>query len=259
MLIHKARAYAEIYNDLDGELVNVFRVLQNPRRAQRLESLLKITPFARDEFELSYKPSRSPVERARRTIIRSFMGFGSDSVARLKASRVGFNTRISSVMRTGFRWNSNRSGTTAATDWARYPNYIRMFCERLQGVTIENRDAITILRKMDREDALHYVDPPYPMSVRSRNPTKKVEHRYRHEMTERQHTHLAKVLHSLKGMVIVSSYRGELYDGLYSAWMRREWTGGQFCSANSHSQIRTECVWLNEAATRAVSQEKLFF
>lgn len=166
VLLQKPRCYSEIYNDLDGEVVNVFRVLQDRRKATRLEALLRVTPFARAEFELSYKHTRSEVERARRTIIRSFMGWGSDSISRLRASRAGFNTRISSVMTTGFRWNANRSGTTAASDWRAWPEHIASFVDRLQGVTIENRDAKEILRKMDRADALHYVDPPYPLHVR---------------------------------------------------------------------------------------------
>lgn len=248
ILMQKPRCYSEIYNDLDGEVVNVFRVLQVRSRARRLEKVLRLTPFAREEFLLSYKSTRSDLERARRTIIRSFMGFGSDSISRLKASRAGFNTRISSTMSTGFRWNSNRSGTTAATDWANYPDCIQAFCDRLQGVTIENRDAATILQKIDREDCLHYVDPPYPMGVRRLGNGSSLEHRYRHEMNDLQHESLAALLHELKGMVIISSYPGALYERLFKDWKTVEWTGGQFCSGNTLNQKRTEVVWMNEAA-----------
>jgi DNA adenine methylase len=251
VLLLKARAYAEIYNDLDGEVVNVFRVLQNRRKAHRLQELLRLTPFARKEFELSYKQARTDVERARRTIIRSFMGFGSDSISRLKASRAGFNTRLSSVMQTGFRWNSNRSGTGPASDWQNYPAHIAEFSERLQGVVIEQRDARVILEKMDGPETLHYVDPPYPGSTRSSG----ADHRYRHEMiSDTDHQNLAALLRSLTGMVIVSSYRTPLYENLYSGWHTLEWTGGQFCSANSRAQKRTEVVWLNDAAWHAMPQ-----
>jgi DNA adenine methylase len=248
VLLCKPRCYSEIYNDLDGEVVNVFRVLQNRRTAARLRELLTLTPFARQEFELSYRASRGEIERARRTIIRSFMGFGSDSISRTKASRAGFNTRISSTMSTGFRWNSNRSGTTGATDWRNFPDWIPVFCDRLQGVTIENRDAESILRKIDRRDALHYVDPPYPMSVRSAANGSTNEHSYRWEMTDADHERLARLLHECQGMVIISSYPGPLYEKLFADWKMVEWTGGQFCSANSQAQKRTERVYLNRAA-----------
>lgn len=258
VLLQKPRCYSEIYNDMDGEVVNVFRVLQNARKARRLDALLRLTPFARAEFELSYKHTRSEVERARRTIIRSFMGWGSDSISQLKASRAGFNTRISSTMSTGFRWNSNRSGTTAASDWRVWPDCIASFVSRLQGVTIENRDARVILRKMDREDALHYVDPPYPMSVRKVGNGSALEHRYRFEMTDAQHKELAELLRSLKGMVVVSSYPSKFYDRLYRGWKKVQWTGGHFCSQNTGDQTRTECVWLNRAAVEAQRQPSLF-
>jgi len=258
VLMQKPRCYSEIYNDLDGEVVNVFRVLQNRNKAARLEALLRVTPYAREEFQLSYKHSTSEIERARRTIIRSFMGWGSDSISRLKASRVGFNTRISSLMSTGFRWNANRSGTTAASDWKVYPDCIAAFVERLQGVTIENREARDILSRMDRDDTLHYVDPPYPMDVRSKHKGTTVEHRYRWEMTDAQHKEMAELLRSLKGMVIISSYPGPLYERLFRGWRKIQWTSGQFVSANTNSQTRTEVVWLNKAAAQAQKQHELF-
>lgn len=258
VLMRKPRSYAEIYNDLDGEVVNVFRVLQNARKAARLEHLLRITPFARGEFLLGYKSGRTDIERARRTIIRSFMGFASGAVSQTKASRAGFNTRINGTMKTGFRWDSNRSGTTPAADWRNYADALPAFVERLQGVVIEQRDALEILAKMDRDDALHYVDPPYPMSVRSSDRCD-AKHRYRHEMTDADHERLAEVLRAMKGMVIISSYPGAFYDSLYSGWRVLSWTGGQFCgSKNSwRSRTRTERVWLNQAAWHG-SRPRLF-
>jgi DNA adenine methylase len=245
VLLRKPRSPAEIYNDLDGEVVNVFRTLQVEARARRLEQLLRVTPFSRDEFEKSYKPTKDDLERARRTIIRSFMGFGSDSITRVKASGSGFNTRIS-TMRTGFRSNSWRSNTPAAVDWARYPDCLQAFCERLRGVVIENRNALEILAKADRDDALHYVDPPYPRSTRNNGATEsRVEHNYRHEMTDADHAKLAELLRSLKGMVIISSYPGPLYDQIFGDWEKLTWSGQQFCHG---SQKRTECIWLNPAA-----------
>jgi len=258
VLMQKPRSYAEIYNDLDGEVVNVFRVLQNRRKAKRLEELLRLTPFAREEFEISYEQAQSDIERARRTIIRSFMGFGSDSISRMKASRAGFNTRLSSVMSTGFRWNSNRSGTTPAGDWKNYVEYVPAFCERLQGVVIENRDASTILSKMDNDQALHYVDPPYPMAVRAAGNGTTPEHRYKFEMTDADHEALSDLLHRMKGMVIISSYPGELYEKLYADWTPTEWRSGHFCGTNKGGESRTEVVWLNKAAANSSPIKRLW-
>jgi len=63
--MQKPRCYSELYNDLDREVVNVFRVLQNRVKAKHLEALLRVTPFSREEFDLSYLPAATDVERAR--------------------------------------------------------------------------------------------------------------------------------------------------------------------------------------------------
>ncbi len=89
------------------------------------------------------------------------------------------------------------------------------------------------------------------MSVRKIGNGSAVEHRYRYEMTDADHEALAALLHSLRGMVIISSYPGELYHRLYGDWKRVEWTGGQFCSQIAGERKRTECVWMNEAAWKA--------
>lgn len=98
VLLRKERAYAEVYNDLDGEVVGLFRVLQNDDAAARLMRLLEMTPFARAEFRLAYEPTDDPVERARRLIIRAFMGFGSNAHA---SAAKGHRS-------TGFRASSDR-------------------------------------------------------------------------------------------------------------------------------------------------------
>ena len=259
VLMLKPRSDAEIYNDLDGEVVNVFRILQCQAKSAKLERLLRVTPFARAEFVKSYRDSRDPVEQARRTIMRSFMGFGSDSITRVKSGVIpnGFCTRIyDTTMRTGFRFNSVRSNVSGAEDWSHYPDYIAAFCARLKGVVIENRNALRVMVKSDRFDTLHYVDPPYPSSVRNRNASEnRLQHNYRHEMTIKQHEKLAETLHSLKGMVVVSSYPGDLYNRLFASWKRVSWTGEQFCHG---SQTRTECVWMNKAAATAQRQQSLF-
>lgn len=79
VLLRKPRSYAEVYNDLDGEIVNLFTVARD--RGDELVRLLELTPFSRDEFQQSYEPTDDPLEQARRTIARSFMGFGSNAHA----------------------------------------------------------------------------------------------------------------------------------------------------------------------------------
>ncbi|ASC68607.1 DNA methyltransferase [Achromobacter denitrificans] len=223
VLFRKPRAYAEVYNDLDGEIVNLFRVARDD--GERLARACELTPFARAEFDDAYNPAEEPLEQARRTVFRSFSGFGSAAV-----------TGQSS----GFRANSNRSGTTPAHDWMNYPDCLRQLVQRLRGVVIENRDAIDCMTRHDGPDTLHYVDPPYVHSTRS---FRARAHSYRHEMTDQQHEELAGALRQLKGMVVLSGYRCDLYDRLYAGWTRVD--------GRAHAdgaRPRVESLWLSPSA-----------
>lgn len=54
VLMRKPRSQYEVYNDLDSDICNVFRVLRDPESADQLAQLLIMTPYARDEFYLTY-------------------------------------------------------------------------------------------------------------------------------------------------------------------------------------------------------------
>ena len=67
VLLNRPPAPIETYNDLDGEVVNFFRVLRD-QRGELIEAL-RLTPFSREEFELACSPPEeniSDLERARR-------------------------------------------------------------------------------------------------------------------------------------------------------------------------------------------------
>lgn len=222
VLLRKPRSYAEVYNDLDGEVVNLFRVARD--HGPELLRSLELTPFARDEFVDSYSRADDAVEQARRTVIRSFMGFGSN--AHNKA--------------TGFRANSNRSGTTPARDWKNYPHALSEIIERLQGVVIENRDAVEVMQAHDGPETVHYVDPPYVIETRDAGQD------YRHEMTDADHVALASALRELRGAVILSGYESPMYRDLYAGWRRVS-----RAALADGARRRVEVLWISPATQSA--------
>jgi DNA adenine methylase len=218
----KPRSYSEVYNDLSGELVNLFRVARDD--GQRLAIACELTPFARTEFAGSYTPDGDPLEQARRTLVRSFMGFGSNSL----------------FQKSGFRANSNRSGTTPAHDWMNYPDALRQTIQRLRGVVIEHRDALDCMAHHDSPATLHYADPPYVMDTRTDSKAD-----YLHEMSDTGHAGLAERLKQLKGMVVISGYRCDLYDRLYAGWARIDRPA--YADGARH---RVESLWFSPSAAR---------
>lgn len=242
VLLFKPRSHAEIYNDLDDDIVGLFRVLQDPAQACRLLELLRLTPFARREFEIAYEPADDPIERARRLVIRSFMGFGSNAHS---ATQRGHQS-------TGFRSNSNRSGTTPAQDWQNLPDAYGAIIERFRGVVIEHRDALIVLKRHDAPTSLHYVDPPYVHDTRSM--FKGGKSAYRHELDRGGHVKLLETLRSLTGMVVLSGYAYPLYDETLHDWRRIE-----FAALADGARPRTEVLWINPAAAAALDREKANF
>lgn len=239
VLIRKERSYAEVYNDLDSDVVNLFRVLRNNSQARDLMFALSHTPFARAEFDEAYLPTDDPVEQARRLIIRSFMGFGSD----------GHNA----ARPTGFRANSNRSGTTPAQDWTNYVGPLSVIVDRLEGVVIENRPAIDVMRQQDTPVTLHYVDPPYVWATRStaHNSSKKA---YRHELTDQDHEQLLEFLQTLAGTVVLSGYacpplRRQLGRGVHQSGRRRGCADQPGRSRSQLSARPDRCITAKRAAS----------
>ena len=203
VLLRKPRSYAEVYNDLDDEVVGFFRVLRDPVQSDCLRRALELTPFARAELSAAYEITTDPVERARRLVVRSFMGFGSDSATR--------------VSRAGFRSDSKRKGGIPAHDWVSYVECLPSLIGRFAGVVIDNRPAVAVMSRHDAPTTLHYVDPPYVHGTRTAN-----KHAYRHEMTDAQHVDLLTFLSTLSGAVILSGYSHTMYDELLSGWQRIE-------------------------------------
>lgn len=238
VLIQKPRAYGEIYNDLEDEVVNFFTVLRSGG-APDLQRALELTPFARVEFEDAQEVSTDPLERARQLVVRSFMGFGSAAVMQQYA--------------TGFRANSNRSGSTPAQDWKNYPENIPLMAERFRAVVIEHRPALKVIEQHDGPETLFYVDPPYLPETREKGVARGTKKNYTHEMTQDEHCELLRVLRQVDGMVVLSGYHSDLYEH-----MLQDWTRIDMKNFADGARPRTEVLWFNAAAALKRPHADLF-
>ncbi|MGP8288969.1 DNA adenine methylase [Vreelandella zhanjiangensis] len=239
VLLQKEPAGAEVYNDLDSEIVNVFRVLRDQDSAKRLAHACSYTPYAREEYNLSQVPCTDPIEQARRTLLRAWASFGSTGA-----------TRGRSGMRTYTRPDGRHSDV--AKCWSRMPALIPQFSERFRSVVIENRPAMDVMAQHDTPETLHYVDPPYLPETRSSGSAGY----YRHEMTLNDHEALLEFVKTLKGYVLISGYDSALYNNRLSGWSRVSLpTSG---SSRYGSVPRTECLWLSPRVANRQRQNDMF-
>lgn len=231
VLMQKDRVLCEVINDLDGRIVNLFRVLQDKNQAEELRRRCFLTPFSRGEFDLAYEDTDDPIEQARRLIILSFFGYGSKSC--ITKNKNGFRSR-------------RKNSASPAVDWSRWPDHIPAFVERLRGVVVENKPAIDIVRAYDLENGLIYCDPPYVHNTRTL-----LNGSYHFEMVDKDHRELAAALRECKGYVVVSGYPSELYDEIFKDWP-------QFSrkAYADQSAERTEVVWLSPRTAEALERER---
>jgi DNA adenine methylase len=120
----------------------------------------------------------------------------------------------------------------------KYPAAIADFCRRLQGVVIECKPAMQVIRAFVSErDALIYCDPPYVLSACA---DRSGGRSYKYSMTDDDHRELATTLQNVKAMVIVSGYQTQLYDDLFGDWQRLDFT-----NRTQHSGVKVESLWIS--------------
>lgn len=238
VLLRKPRSPIEVYNDLDRDIVNFFQVLRDRRQCTQLCVAVERTAYAREEYEEAKRPARGAVERARRLVARGFMGFNGSGATNNPTC--------------GFRAADYRARRANNHSWLNVPEAIATAHHRLQGVVVENLDAVRLLRVHDGADTLFYLDPPYLPETRTSYGKGKG---YRHEFNVEQHRALSEAARSLKGFAIVSGYPSPLYDELYAGWTcmnKRTLVGGV-----GLGRFRTEALWLSPR-TMAALQPTLF-
>lgn len=236
VLMRKQPAEREVLSDLDPLAVNLYRVLADKHLSRELAMDVWLTPYRRSVFAniAMLSATDDPLHRARSTLIRGSMSFSS-------STRSGYRDP---------RQRDDRS-TTPADDWYSYRHAVPAFHRRLRDVEICCEPAVDVMRRYDRVDTIHYVDPPYVHSTRS-----DATHAYAHEMSDADHLALLTFLAGLSGMVILSGYPSALYADALPGWSRLTRR-----SLDNGASWRTEALWLNPAAAERspfLAQGELF-
>lgn len=237
VLLRKDRAFSEVYNDLDDEVVNLFRVLRDPAKSSDLIQRITLTPYARSEYEMAFERIEDDIERARRMVVRSFMGHGSN------AANINRNT--------GFRANLvNNDRALPSLDWSNLPPALAQVARRFVGVTIERRPALQLIDRYDGYGVLIYADPPYLHETRSgKRKGAELYCAYAVEMDDRDHVEMLERLRRCRAFVVLSGYPSQLYQHALPDWTMI--TRQTFADGAKH---RVEALWLNPLAAAAARQ-----
>lgn len=242
VLLNRKPSPVETYNDLDGEVVNFFKILREQK--EKLIEAIGLTPFSREEFALACEldPSVDQFERARRFYVRA------------RQVRTGL-AQTASIGRWANCKNTSRSGMSGSVSrWLGGIEQIEFIAERLLRVQIENRPATELIKLYDSEKTLFYCDPPYIHETRGDAKA------YSYEMNTEQHVELSSILNKISGKVAISNYDCDLMNDLYPypKWIKH-------CSSektiHSTKGKRQEILWVNydiNELTKEHAQKILF-
>ncbi len=240
VLLNREPSPIETYNDIDGEVVNFFRVLRD--QYEELIRTIALTPFSREEYYYAIygrKNGINDVERARCFYIKA------------RQTRTGL-AQTASLGRWANCKDTSRAGMSGVVSrWLGGVDALDDIAQRLIRVQIENRPAIDVLRLYDSPRTMFYCDPPYLHATRGDSKA------YEFEMDENQHREFAETVDTCKGLVAVSGYDHPLMDDFFKPgrWFK---TLGPEKTIHSTKGIRCEVLWTNYDPKNNKKQPELF-
>lgn len=242
VLLNRERSEVEVYNDLNGNLINLFRVVKDRSSFAEFQRLVELTLWSKDEFaealRVLYDGSpRTPVEKAWAFYTIQNMGISGK------------------LHRTVGNWSRSQQDSGNTERWWGRLEKLGAIHERLKFVQIDHQPALDCIQYWDSPDTTFYLDPPYVLDTRHQK-------YYDIEMEDEEHVQLVDALLNVKGSVVLSGYEHPLYDPLADAgwqvWRYPTVASMRVTSEQELKPKRTEVVWRNPQAVRLAGQGRLF-
>lgn len=232
LTLNGVRHKFEVINDLDPELVTLFRVMADEHKGKILmDELLKI------------KYSINVFNEALKSKENGFKGIDEFEIA------------VKSFILITQSFNSTRKSFRDGITQTEYNNMLRIqlpeVYKRLQGVRVSQENAIQIVEEAkDKESAFVFLDPPYRHNLRSKSAVKE----YGHEMDDPEHIKLLEVIKDVKCKIMLCGYREKGGNDLYDKYLlasNLKWRHYKLadlkksCQNKEVKDIGEEWVWLN--------------
>ena len=214
VLIQKKPSHIEIFNDIDSDIVNLFRQVRD--NSEAFIRKVSLVPHSREETYCFRERLKTETDTLQRAVM-----FWST-----------LNQAFSGTPR---GWSFSKVAPTAKQLKNKIEK-IHLITERLRNVSLEKKDFAYILERYDTEETFFYCDPPYLISTREKS-----KRNYRNEMSTAEHQHLLNILKDIKGKAMISGYKNDLYDSL--GWRTYQFEVKQTTDRTPTTRIET--VYMN--------------
>lgn len=216
----KQPSSVEVINDTNKELINFYQVCRN--RFHELQALIRVTLHSRllhdDAWAIYNKPHLH------------------DEVRRAWAFWVLSAQSFSSKIDGSWGFDKLKSSTSLKIK-NKIDNFTEAFALRLQDTQIECADALYIIKSRDAIDSFFYIDPPYFNSNMG----------HYDGYTERDFEELLKLLSSIQGKFVLSSYPSKILSSYIklNKWKFREIEQNVSVCAATKKKSKIEVITAN--------------
>lgn len=215
VLFRKSPVNLEVYNDIDSNLVNFYRVLRDKDKFKEFSRLAELTLYSREEFYT----------------VRDNLHIGDDITRAWKfyiVVRMAFSGNIKEDGKMSWKFSVNKS--VNANAFAHSVELLPQFHKRLKGVQIENLDWRRCIETYDRPGTVIYLDPPYTKNERSSG-------EYANEIDDADHEDLVAIILRCKSHFFVSGYDNSIYERLVENGYKKVSLGERTCSSTGRTRL----------------------
>ena len=228
-VIGNSHYYREVLNDTDQQIVNFFRVMQNPEKRAALIDRLEWTVYSQDEYKLA-KSSGDQLDMVD------------------LAWRWFCNVNWSFTNKPGSGFGTGNYGRELASTHYNAVQRLKEYRDRFKCTTVMNEPALKVIERFDSPQTCFYVDPPYPGTNQG----------HYGGFTQADFEELIDRLKQCHGAVVLSCYNNP---AVPADWVKHEFhavassagiTGknrGISEATSRDKDKRIECVWVKPASS----------
>lgn len=232
MLLAKQPSPLDIYNDVDSGLYNLFKVVSDADKFDKLRRKIILTPFSRAvylECRDNWHTYADEIDRAWAFYVICRQGHASRMVAK-----------------SGWSYSKRVSGSRAESldAWLSAVERLPEIYTRLTTVQVDCLDFFDFMPRYDTPDTFYYIDPPYYG----------IDDIYASNFTHGDHLDLLDLLlgGGLNSKIMLSGYRCTPYTVLDEAGWRsldfNHYSQGSVNKTNTDAARRVETIWMNYEA-----------
>jgi DNA adenine methylase len=239
VLMNRPRSEVEVYNDINGDVVALFRCMQDYDAFKLLQRRVEHTLWSKEEFR-----DAIAIQQAGRHGDRSVT-----MIDKAWALLVIQNQGVSGThCKSEGNWSRSFMDSKNTEKWLVRQGKLEAVHQRFRYVQVDSQDALSCMTYWDAPDMVFYVDPPYVLDTRGNRLY------YENELQLGEHEEMVKVLLKLKGKVVLSGYQSAVYDPLEAhGWEATEYKAYGYsklvrATDQEEKPLRIERVWRNPAA-----------